>query len=297
LLTIWSNLHQLPPLPDATYHSPVVETYSRQSIRNRTTCGTYRGSKLVGRGADLPIKLKNDAITEAVLEIRYEAPSTLPESTYIRLADTPAWKDFQQTRMPAYEIPQGIRALEPNLKYQPVIQLTEQGREPRAIRLGTNVVSYHRLKGYVGWQRFRPELEAVIDRLFEVATGLTVSRLGLRYQNAFTAERHGIASITDLDLSVRIATETLSDKVNVNYVQVVDGVGECTVRVATPNFVSGSLPDDTTAFVDVDVATVRNTTFDDKKDVKEWLVRAHDAEKSAFFHLLTAACIQKLKER
>lgn len=249
---------------------------------------------MVGRGAQLPEKI-TDAITEALFEIRYEAPSVLPESTLIHLADTPAWKDFQQSRLPAYEIPANLRSLEPNLKFQPLLQLVSQGDEPISVRIGPNVLSFHRVKKYVGWARFKPELEAMVDRLFDVARGISVSRLGLRYLNAFSAERHGVSSITDLDLSVVVAKEQLSNYVNVNFLEAVEGVGECVVRVATPNFVNGSLPADTTLFVDVDVGSSRGVTFQDKAQVKDWLVRAHDAEKEAFFHLLKPETIEKLK--
>jgi uncharacterized protein (TIGR04255 family) len=249
---------------------------------------------VVERGAQLPEKI-TDAITEALFEIRFEAPSVLPELTFIHLADAPEWKGFQQSRLPAYDIPPNLRSMEPNLKFQPLLQLTSQGDEPISVRIGHNVLSFHRIKKYVGWAKFKIELETMVDRLFAVAPGVSVSRLGLRYLNAFSAERHGVSSITDLDLSVVVAKEQLTNFVNVNFLEAVDGVGECVVRVATPNFVNGSLPADTTLFVDVDVGSARNVTFQDKAQVKDWLRLAHDAEKAAFFHLLTPETIEKLK--
>lgn len=252
---------------------------------------------MVKRGADLPAKLKRDAITEALFEIRYEVAGVIPEYTYVRLADYDEWKGYVQTRLPAYEIPPNLRSIEPTLKYQPLMQLTSQGDEPSAVRLGSNVLSFHRIKEYTGWARFRPELEAMVDRLFEIASGVSVTRLGLRYLNAFNVADHGIGGLRDLHLDMKVADEDLTEFVNLNYLEKVDGVGDVTVRIATPNFVNGSLPKDTTVFVDVDIGSASDATFADRAPVKEWLVRAHDAEKRAFFHLLKPETVARLKER
>jgi hypothetical protein len=51
----------------------------------------------------IPAKLKDDAIVEAVLEVRFDM-TTIPEVVLGRLADCPSWKGFEQGRMPTYEI-------------------------------------------------------------------------------------------------------------------------------------------------------------------------------------------------
>jgi uncharacterized protein (TIGR04255 family) len=253
---------------------------------------------VVVRGGEAPKKLKHDAITEAILEIRFDAPEGLPELFFARLCDTPEWKDFQQIRLPAYEIPASMRAMQTQLRFLPVLQLLDASDEaaPRIVRIGTQVLSYHRQRKYVGWEKFQPELELVVQNLFVAAPKVTISRLGLRYMNAFTAALHGIDAADALDLKASIADEPLRERMNLNYTRAVPGVGECAMRIATPDFVAGPLPDGTTVYVDVDVYTVGDVTEKSERDVKRWIVRAHEAEKDEFFHLLKPETIEALKE-
>jgi hypothetical protein len=70
----------------------------------------------------IPAKLKHDAIVEALLEVRFDM-TTASEILFGRLADWPSWKDFEQGRMPAYELPDFLRQADPNLRYQPLFEL------------------------------------------------------------------------------------------------------------------------------------------------------------------------------
>ena len=107
------------------------------------------------RGKPVPKKLKNDAIVEALLEVRFDM-ATMPEILFGQLADYERWKGFKQGRLPVYDIPAPLREADPNLRFQPVFELSS---EQRFVRVGPQVISYHRTMPYVGWDRFRPELE------------------------------------------------------------------------------------------------------------------------------------------
>jgi uncharacterized protein (TIGR04255 family) len=252
---------------------------------------------VVARGGRAPKKLKHDAITEALLEIRFDAPEGLPELFLARLCETREWKEFQQIRLPAYDIPASMRATQPTLRFLPVLQLLDPSQEePRIVRMGTQVLSYHRQRKYVGWERFQPELEGVVDILFAAAPRVSISRLGLRYMNAFSATLHGIGSVDALDLSAKIADEPLRERMNINYTRAVPDVGECTVGIATPDRVTGPLPEGTTVYVDVHVYTVGDIAEKSDKDVRRWIGRAHEAEKDEFFHLLKQETIDALEE-
>jgi uncharacterized protein (TIGR04255 family) len=95
------------------------------------------------RNKRIPAKLKDDAIVEAVLEVRFDM-TTIPEVLLGRLADCPSWKGFEQGRMPTYEIPAFLRQADPNLRYQPVFEL-HNAEKNRTVRIGDHVLSYHRL--------------------------------------------------------------------------------------------------------------------------------------------------------
>jgi len=249
---------------------------------------------MVARGTPLPAKLKDDAIVEALLELRFDL-SIIPEIFFGRLFDREIWRAFEQRKMPAYELPASIRQADPNWRYQPIYELVGPDKQC-LVRVGPNVLSYHRLTAYVGWEIFQPELNTAIDALFETAEGLVVRRLGLRYLNALTVDKHRITSLANLDLDLKVSGAPIKGAVNLNYTSDLSATTQCTVRVATPGFVQGVLPQGTTVYVDVDVFTRDGFETNDPKSVKDWVSYAHDKEKEEFFHLLTADTIQELKE-
>ena len=243
-------------------------------------------------GTPLPAKLRNDAIVEVIFEMRFDM-LTIPEILIGRLADHEPWKGFTQRRLPAYEIPAPLRQADPNLRFQAVFELSS---DERHVRIGPEVISYHRTAPYVGWQQFQPELNETIDALFHVADGLTIRRLGLRYLNALRSDPHRISSVSDLDLEIQVAGERLSGNVNLNFTTDVAPTGACTVRIATTEFIQGKLPPNTSVFVDVDVFTKDGFEAKQPPVVKEWLAAAHAAEKQHFFRLLTDQCVEALQE-
>lgn len=250
---------------------------------------------MVARGTGLPKKIKPDAIIEVVLEVRFDA-DVLPEVVLGRLADCPTWAALQQRRLPAAEIPGQLRQIEPKLRYQPILEMYESGETPRALRIGPKVLSYHRTKKYVGWNQFRPELEQVATDLFQASRNPRIERLGLRYINALQPNLHNIGSISELDLSTTVAGAELTGSFNLNYMYKVSDLCTATVRVATPDFVQGALPEGTSVYVDIDVYTNDGASIPSIAAVKQWIVDAHAAEKTEFFHLLRQPTIDALKE-
>ena len=255
---------------------------------------THHGLRALSGAPPLPGKLKHDAIVEALLEIRFDAPAVL-EVLYGRLADVPSWQGFVQRRLPTADIPAPIRSLDPQLRFAPSFELRERNGH-RSIRIGPQSISYHRGAPYVGWNQFKPELFEVVDQLFAKAGDLTIRRLGLRYLNALTKVQHGVSGVSDLNMRLYVAAEQLVGDLNVNFVKDVSPETKCTVRVATTQFVQGRLPEGTTAYVDVDVYT--NDSFHAKEGapVRDWINFAHDEEKRAFFGLLPPEIIEALRE-
>ena len=244
----------------------------------------------------IPAKLKDDAIVEALLEVRFDM-SSIPEVLIGRLSEYGPWKQLSQQRMPGYEIPEPIRQFNPQLRYLPVFELSSpEGEGRRAVRIGPRVLSYHCTAPYVGWERFKPELQQAIEGLFQKANGLVVRRLGLRYLNALRADVHGIQSISDLDLRLEIDGERVGGNVNVNFTVDPGSDTACTVRIATPEFIQGALPANTSVYVDVDVFTHDGYESREEADVTSWLEAAHTKEKQQFFRLLTTETINSLKE-
>jgi uncharacterized protein (TIGR04255 family) len=253
------------------------------------------GERVSRRGSKVPKKLKSDAIVEALLEIRFDT-ATSPEFLFVRLAEFEPWKNFSQSRLPAYGIPETIRQVDPNFRYQPTFELSEP-KGQRAVRIGPKVLSYHLRSPYNGWSEFGKELSSAIEALFTKADELVIRRLGLRYLNALTSQSHAIRSIRDLDVSVCIGNEIISDGLNINMTHSLTKDSSCTVRVATPQFITGSLPPATTVLADIDVFTPEPYEVKSKLEVVKWVDAAHASEKVEFFVLLTDETIASLEDK
>jgi uncharacterized protein (TIGR04255 family) len=249
---------------------------------------------MVKRGTALPKKLKNDAIVEAVVELRFESQG-LPEVFIGRFIDHKNWSAWTQRQLPAYNLPAQLRTIDPNVQFAPTIELANNENKT-LLRIGPFVVSYHRQAPYVGWEKFKPELERVTATLFEATKDVTIKRLGLRYLNALRPEIHGIAALTDLDIKMTVSEEVIAKAANLNFTTQVGRDSSCTVRIATPELVVGPIPAGTSVFIDVDVFTNQGFTTKEKQAADEWIEFAHSQEKIEFFRLFTKTTIDNLRE-
>jgi uncharacterized protein (TIGR04255 family) len=248
---------------------------------------------MVARDVSLPRHIEPDAILESVLEVRFDAPTVLPEILFGRLAEHSAWNAFQQRRLPLAEIPAPMREADVNLRFTPTFELIDSNNS-RAVRVGPHVFSYHVKAPYPGWIDYRRELDLAVDELFVRAPITAVKRLGMRYTNGLRSDLHGIESPRDLDLSISVSHEPQNDKINLNYITDPFPDVRCTVRIATREFIGGQVPPEPNVFIDVDVYT-EDFPATDATSVKNWVNRAHDVAKGEFFHLLTETTVQRLK--
>ncbi|HEY1804941.1 MAG TPA: TIGR04255 family protein [Terracidiphilus sp.] len=245
------------------------------------------------RGSYIPKKLKYDAIIESIVELRFET-TTRPEFLLVRLAEMDAWKGFTESRLPAYSLPEPLRDVDPNLRYQPIFELQ---KDQRSLRIGPRVISYHLRKPYNGWAAFGSEVATVVNALFSKVEAPVIKRLGFRYLNALTQEFHGIRGVSDLDIAVQIGQQTVSDGININVKMKISDDTNCLVKVATPTFVTGSLSAETTVMADIDVFTPEPFETTDSSIAIKWIDNAHEAEKREFFVLLKHETIAALEEK
>jgi uncharacterized protein (TIGR04255 family) len=249
---------------------------------------------MVAKGTPLPDRIEPDAITEALFEVRFDLVAPLPEVLFGRLSELPQWKGFtQQRRLPAYEMPSLMREGDPNLRYVPVLELASPDPR-RAVRIGAHVLSYHLLAPYTGWGSFQSELHVAIDGLFEKTEGLVATRLGLRYINALSPEKHGISSISQLDLRLEVSQAPVTDHIVFNFTTNPQNQTVCRVSVATRDFVQGEFPADAIALVDVDVGTTPDFQTNSREAVKAWAAEARNAKNQAFLGLLSEDTLAKL---
>tara|TARA_R110000787_G_scaffold8895_85_gene30811 strand:- start:827 stop:1576 length:750 start_codon:yes stop_codon:yes gene_type:complete len=238
--------------------------------------------------SDLPNKLNKDAILEALCEVWFECEESvsLPEAVVGQLAKFDPWKDFERVRLPISDIPISIRLQDPNLKNKPTLEL-RTGDGSQIVKIGANVLSYHRLIPYPGWSIFKPEIDRFIDFLFDQFRELKVTRLGFRYVNGFTEEHHGIQDVRNLNFSVELAGAELEDQQNLNYRKALSDSHFIVVRIASPEFLAAPSIEGINALVDVDVFTPPGWGTENSEAAKDWVESAHTFEKEEFFKLFS----------
>jgi uncharacterized protein (TIGR04255 family) len=241
---------------------------------------------------DLPKKLSRDAILEALLEIRFETKQ-VGELLVGRLAAP--FEGYDVTRLPIASFPAEIRDADANMRFQPTLQLASPA-PGELIKIGPHVISLHVLLPYPGWGVLSDRLRLLVDTLFAGIDDLAIVRLGLRYINALTPD-HGVNRISDLQFSVELAGRQTNSEMVFSHRFKLDPEIHGTLSIATPSFVNGpNLPNECAAFVDIDIFTPRALGQTNKNAVLHWVERAHEAEKAAFFGLLSDAQIEALKE-
>ena len=110
----------------------------------------------------LPTKLKADAIVEALCQVQFVSDD-LPEVIIGRATDFWVKSGYVAERLPIADIPAPIRQADPNLRFQPTIQLREK-QGPNLIQIGEQAISFHVAgeKKYPGWDTFREQLKEVV---------------------------------------------------------------------------------------------------------------------------------------
>ena len=244
----------------------------------------------------LPSKLKDDFIVEALCQIQFNCDD-LPEVIIGRATDFWVKSGYVAERLPIADIPAPIRQADPNLRFQPTIQLREK-QGPSLIRIGEQAISFHVTgeKKYPGWSEFRAKLNGVVDGIFNNMTNVAVNKIGLRYINAIVQDRHFIKDIHELQFEVSVGGKKLTGPVNLNFNGLEGTSHIVTTRLAHGSFVQGTLPDKTSAVIDVEVSTANDFLARNASGVMSWIEAAHGFEKTALFALIPDTVKQKLME-
>ena len=232
--------------------------------------------------ADLPRLLKQDAIVESLLELRFDH-NQVGEVVLGRLAAAAAWHDYHSQRLPFSDLPPSIRDSDANLRHQPLLQF-QNSNGTEVVKIGPRVISLHRLSGYPGWAKFRERQIVMIDTLVEIVPDCQITRMGLRYINALSPS-HGFSSFWDMNLTVQVDGERPAETMAAYYRYPSGSNCEVQVSIAHPTYVNGPLIPGSVAMVDVDVYTPQPVGSVSKDTILQWLDDAHTSEKQAFFKL------------
>lgn len=264
-------------------------------VTARVVATSHQGNAPLKGNDVTPGKLRDDAIVEAVCQVRFTARRE-SEVVVGRLSDFPDG-EYRLSRLPLAEMPPSLRQADPSLRHQPLLELRHAER-PLMMRIGDGVISVHLVgvHAYAGWSIFKVDVAKMLTQLFGRVPSVHIDMLTLRYINAIVESRHKLKDVGELKLQVMVADQPFLGPVNVNFSEVVDATYGVTTRVAHTSFVQGNLPDGTVAIIDVEVSSPKDHRVADQADAVTWFERAHTLEKAAFFKLLPDHVLVQLVE-
>lgn len=246
--------------------------------------------------ARTPKRLKHDAIVDAVCEIRFDCTENreTPEVVVGMLAGATEWKGYEKKALPASQIPEQIRKIDPDLRGKPTLELIPP-ESTRRIRLGSHSVSTSRFHGYPGWDVMIDEVREVLSVLFNRVEDIQPFRLGLRYINVLRPKYHHIKNLHELNFKVEMSDSCFDGDINLN-LRKTSGSHMSTIRLASPGFVSNMDPVDGVGVVDIDVVSMYAESLDSVEKLLEWYEAAHTEEKRIFFGLFPDELLERLVE-
>lgn len=239
-------------------------------------------------------RLKKDGLAEVVCELRFESSEAtqLPELVVGTLVGRPEWRSYEKIRLPISDVPAPIRLADPSLRYQPILEL----RGPqRLVKIGTNVISLHALAPYPGWNIFEPELTSSLEFAFGHMGDFRATRIGFRFINTLSTEQI-ISDIRELSFSISVRNEELSCPFVLIFLRKHGEHHLAQIRISSPEFVSGNLPENFIGLVDIDIYTPENFAASSSENIKQWLTTGHDIAKDEFFGLLSESMRDQVLE-
>jgi uncharacterized protein (TIGR04255 family) len=240
----------------------------------------------------LPTILEREPLVDAVFEVRLggdpHMSDLLPGVLFGLLDPKPTIQ-----RLPAAEIPQPIRASDPNLVFAPVIRL--DWRE-FAISFGErNLVIGCKLP-YPKWPRFKETILDIVAKVARVGIAGPVERYSLKYVNLIQAPTIA-EQITKIDMAVRVGEVDVKD--DHLSVQVHRSEGDTLHIMSVVTGAQASLADGKQVFgAVVDIDSIRVAYFADFGAFESKLAPAvetlRQANKVKFFSCLTKETINEM---
>jgi len=156
-----------------------------------------------------PVLLESDPIVESIFELRFSTEDGVPASDILPGILYPKLKtDFPKlVHLDTHRIPREVRSQDVNLKFAPLIRLDG---EQFSIAIGDNVFSVSCRLPYVGWDKFKEEILAIVSMLNESGVINNIERFSLKYINMLQKYK-GASGISMLDADVRLGPFNLSE--------------------------------------------------------------------------------------
>lgn len=220
----------------------------------------------------LPKKLENDPIVDAIIEVRFETkmnPNVVFALIYGKVREK--FDGKKVLSLPFSQMPPDIIRQDPALKYKPLYRI--EGDEC-SLQIGAQMIALSSKVPYIGWDRFSTMFYEIVNLCFECFD--KVSRLGLRYINFFEGD---ISNKININFSLSEKYEP--SRLNIQ-AEVVDNDIPSTLQY-TPNAV---WQDKAGAVIDIDTFISYKESSPGLKELFSDIESVHICEKKVFCSLL-----------
>jgi len=232
----------------------------------------------------IPKKIESP-IQEAVFEIRYDCPYP-GEALYGLLFDI--FKDFpdkEDHALPILQMPQQIRLIDPNLKYQPYYRAFRDGY---AFAVGPHSIVFSALKPYRGWTEWKSFFYPILDTIREKKIIRSVERIGLRTFDLFDG------NIFDkINAKLTIADRTIDSSPTAFFTEFDEGSVHVLLNLGNAAAVNGQTA--RKSLIDINCICLFNGEVNGFfSSYKETLEKAHQVNKQVFFGLIKQELLSSL---
>lgn len=191
--------------------------------------------------------VKNNTIVECVFDITYESTNA-PEGFLSLIASVDGFDNLK--KLPLSQVPETIRKNDPNLKNQPIFEITSSTNQEYKVMLGDNTIGLAIVDLYSSWTHsMYPEIKKLFEKILSSGKINKINRMGLRYTDFLENENifnNGKVKI-NIDNNVVIDKTmfvSIEDKVdNVSYTKVITNKKKYQYKDGTISTNDGSIVD------------------------------------------------------
>jgi uncharacterized protein (TIGR04255 family) len=243
----------------------------------------------------LPSKLQNDIILLTVFEIRFSTTNKFPTEAIFGILYNIIIQQYPNVcldRLPITDLPESIRNVDLNLKYQPHYQL-DIGKDGIRICIGPKVIQFYVQKPYIGWQNWYKFITEMLNKLLMLPELFdNIERTGLQYIN-FIEDEH-LCSVANM--TVEIGSHQLSRQPMTIRTEIQNKEYTTVLQLANNAFVDITCQQLRGSVIDLNIIRNFNEPVKDfQKQLDTVLNESHEIEKKLFFDILRPDFLNKLK--
>jgi uncharacterized protein (TIGR04255 family) len=192
-------------------------------------------------------------------------------------------------KLPLHQVPEVIRKNDPNLKLQPLYEITSLKNRDYKITLGDNVIGIAILKSYTSWSKsFYPQIEKVFTEILATNKINFISRVGLRYVDFLESEN----IFLDKKVNLSINGEEITEKKV--FLKIEDSLDNIDYNKIITNHVKYKNSKNSGSIIDI-VTSKKDIPTNDLEDIFQTIQKLHVINEKKFKEVIGDDYVRKYK--